>query len=287
MGLRGPSHENGQPKVEPGAGVETPLSVALAALTDISKTPLGHTFPMAPYQMRERADAALRTISQAAEGSQAMITASTTMDIGGPVAPEAATSSEDLLKDVLSAPVQPGWHVERLQAFADLVARMTTDEEMDGEMMGDDAVMTLGELIASARGLAVPPPALEVKKQRAHLVEVVTAMLAEEKDLRFRDNEHRSRRGWYGCTEGFSVTAACEVLGLVKANPVPAPPEALDQRDRLLKATKKMLPDMERLLSRYNASRERDGLSPLDEPSCLSEARELVRRVENGTSVGI
>lgn len=37
--------------------------------------------------------------------------------------------------------------------FAELVARMTTDQEMDGEMMGDDAVSTLSELIETARTL--------------------------------------------------------------------------------------------------------------------------------------
>lgn len=37
--------------------------------------------------------------------------------------------------------------------FAELVARMTTDQEMDGEMLGDDAVSTLSELIETARTL--------------------------------------------------------------------------------------------------------------------------------------
>lgn len=37
--------------------------------------------------------------------------------------------------------------------FAELVARMTTDEEMDGDMSGDDAVSTLSELIETARTL--------------------------------------------------------------------------------------------------------------------------------------
>ncbi len=40
-----------------------------------------------------------------------------------------------------------------LSAFAELVARMTTDQEMDGGMSGDDAVSTLSELIETARTL--------------------------------------------------------------------------------------------------------------------------------------
>lgn len=40
-----------------------------------------------------------------------------------------------------------------LLAFAELIARMTTDEEMGGEMLGDDAVSTLSELIETARTL--------------------------------------------------------------------------------------------------------------------------------------
>lgn len=178
---------------------------------------------------------------------------------------------------------QPKWHVERLQAFADLVARMTTDEEMGGDMSGDDAVMALGELIASARGLAAPPHAMEVKLQRTKLVEVVTAMLAEETDLRTRDNEYRSRRGWYGCTEDFSVTAAREALEQVKANPAPTPPEALAQRDRLLSGAKALLPDLGRLLFRYNGSRKSEGEPPLEEAPCFAEARAIVQRAENDT----
>lgn len=178
---------------------------------------------------------------------------------------------------------QPKWHVERLQAFADLVARMTTDEEMGGDMSGDDAVMALGELIASARGLAAPPHAIEVKVQRAKLVEVVTAMLAEETDLRTRDNEYRSRRGWYGCTEDFSVTAAREALDLAMANPAPTPPEALAQRDRLLDGAKALLPDLGQLLFRYNVSRKAEGKPPLDEAPCFVDARAIIQRAENET----
>lgn len=43
--------------------------------------------------------------------------------------------------------------VKDLYAFATLISRMTTDEEMDGNMLGDDAVQTLGNLVASARNL--------------------------------------------------------------------------------------------------------------------------------------
>ena len=43
--------------------------------------------------------------------------------------------------------------VPDLLDFAELVARMTTDQEMDGDMLGDDAVSTLSELIETARTL--------------------------------------------------------------------------------------------------------------------------------------
>jgi len=44
-------------------------------------------------------------------------------------------------------------HAPDLLEFAELVARMTTDQEMDGDMSGDDAVSTLSELIETARAV--------------------------------------------------------------------------------------------------------------------------------------
>lgn len=48
------------------------------------------------------------------------------------------------------------------QQFVDLIARMTTDSEMEDGMSGDDAVMTLGEIIATARQLAEGSPATAI-----------------------------------------------------------------------------------------------------------------------------
>jgi hypothetical protein len=42
-------------------------------------------------------------------------------------------------------------HAPDLLDFADFVARMTTDSEMDGDMSGDDAVSTLSGIIETAR----------------------------------------------------------------------------------------------------------------------------------------
>lgn len=46
-----------------------------------------------------------------------------------------------------------------LQALADLLAGMTTDAEMGGDMSGDDAVTTLAQVIFAARDLSDSRPA--------------------------------------------------------------------------------------------------------------------------------
>jgi len=46
-----------------------------------------------------------------------------------------------------------------LQALADLLAGMTTDAEMDGDMSGDDATTTLSQIIMAARDLSAQRPA--------------------------------------------------------------------------------------------------------------------------------
>lgn len=49
--------------------------------------------------------------------------------------------------------------LERLQKLADIIAGMTTDAEMDGDMSGDDAVTSLSVLIPWARSMSDARPA--------------------------------------------------------------------------------------------------------------------------------
>ena len=50
-------------------------------------------------------------------------------------------------------------HLERLQKLADIIAGMTTDRELDGDMSGDEAVASLSVLIPWARSLSDARPA--------------------------------------------------------------------------------------------------------------------------------
>ena len=60
-------------------------------------------------------------------------------------------------------------HLERLQKLADIIAGMTTDAEMDGDMSGDDAVTSLSVLIPWARSLSDARPATIFAISTAHL----------------------------------------------------------------------------------------------------------------------
>jgi hypothetical protein len=92
----------------------------------------------------------------------------------------ASQNSETPIGELPPAP-QPRYaegERDKLRSFTLLIARMTTDEEMDGAMSGDDAVTALGNLIATARDLVNQPiePANEMGVSRDLLNRIVDAL---------------------------------------------------------------------------------------------------------------
>lgn len=79
--------------------------------------------------------------------------------------------------------------LERLQALADQLAELPTDEELDGEMSGDDAVSALSVFIETARDLSdARPQAHTVERSRTFHDVYVAIRSRPQPDLRTFDD---------------------------------------------------------------------------------------------------